>query len=84
MNTGKFYWMIPISSQINKYKLLYKEKMKRYNNHFDGIRFGFVNGQERAFLIQNMCPVTSDYIASEYKIENNTIPVTIDKILKEL
>ncbi len=80
-----FYWMIPISSQIGKYKQLYAEKMKRYNGKFDGIRFGFVNGQERAFLIQNACPVIDKYIESEYRIENNTRPVTIDKTFsKEL
>ena len=54
--------MIPISSQIEKYKKLYDEKMLRYKGNFDGIRFGFVNGQERAFLIQNVCPVTDKYI----------------------
>ena len=79
------YWMVPISSQIEKYKKLYHEKMERYNGKFDGIRFGYVNAQERAFLIQNVCPVTEKYIESEYRIENNTRPVTINADLsKEL
>ena len=79
------YWMIPISCQLEKYRKLYIEKMARYKGNFDGIRFGFVNGQERAFLIQNACPVTDKYIESEYRIENNTRPVTIDmKLSKEL
>ena len=73
------YWMIPISSQIEKYRNLYNEKMQRYNGKFDGIRFGYVNGQERAFLIQNVCPVTDKYVESEYRIENNTRAVTIDE-----
>ena len=51
--------------------------MKRYNGNYDGIRFGYVNGQKRAFLIQNLCPVIDKYIDSEYRIENNTKPVTI-------
>lgn len=62
-------------------KKLYDEKQKRYNGKFDGIRFGFVNGKERAFLIQNACPVIEKYIDSEYRIENNTRPVTIDGAL---
>ena len=74
-----FYWMIPISSKIEKYKKLYEEKMLRYKGNFDGIRFGFVNGQERAFLIQNVCPVTDKYIEAEYRIQNNTRPVTVDE-----
>lgn len=52
-----YYWMVPISSQIEKYQKLFNEKNKRYNGNFDGIRFGYVNGQKRAFLIQNMCPI---------------------------
>lgn len=79
------YWMIPISSKVDKYKKLYDEKMERYNGNFDGIRFGYVNAKKRAFLIQNACPVVDKYIDSEYRIENNTRPVTIDTTLsKEL
>ena len=70
------YWMVPISSQIEKYKKLYHEKMERYNGKFDGIRFGYVNAQERAFLIQNMCPVTDKYIKNEYQHLGS--PVAID------
>lgn len=72
-----YYWMIPISSKVDKYKKLYQEKIKRYPD-YDGIRFGYVNGQYRAFLIQNACPVTPEYIESEYRIENNSVPVTIN------
>lgn len=79
------YWMIPILSQIEKYENLYNEKMQRYDGCFDGIRFGYVNGKKRAFLIQNMCPATDDYIDHEYRIEKNTKPVRIDeKLAKEL
>lgn len=82
---GDYSWMIPISSQVEKYRALYNEKMTRFHGNFDGIRFGFVNGQERAFLIQNVCPVTEEYIDSEYMIEHNTRPVSVDNDLaKEL
>lgn len=75
------YWMVPISSRIEKYEELYARKMQRYNGSFDGIRFGYVNGEKRAFLIQNVCPVTSNYIESEYRVDRNRIPVTIDRNL---
>ena len=75
---GLLYWMIPISSKIDKYQRLYDEKMNKYNGNFDGIRFGYVNGKKRAFLIQNMCPVTEQYIDDEYRIEHDTVPVTIN------
>ena len=77
-------WFVPISTKYEKYKKIYNEKIKKYPN-YDGIRFGYVNGRESAFLLQNICPVTDEYIACEYKIEHNTVPVTVSKTLsKEL
>ena len=79
-----YYWMIPISSQIDKYRSIYNHKITKYGR-CDGIRFGYVNGEERAFLIQNCFPVTEKYVKNEYRINNNTTPVTISKKLsKEL
>lgn len=77
----KYFWMIPISSQIDKFTDLYNEKMIRYNGNYDGIRFGYVNGELRAFLIQNLCPVSSKYIESEYRVNKQTVPVTINENL---
>lgn len=79
-----FYWMIPISSKVEKYREIYNKKIEKYPN-YDGIRFGFVNGKERAFLLQNICPATEKYIDCEYKIEHNTVSVTIsDSLSREL
>lgn len=37
------------------------------------------------FYIQNVCPVTEEYIDCQYMIENNTVPVTInDKLSAEI
>ncbi len=72
--------MIPISSRVEKYEEIYQNKLIRYPN-YDGIRFGYVNGQRRAFLIQNMCPVSQKYIDEEYRIEHNTVPVRINDAL---
>ena len=79
-NTG-IYWMIPFSSKINKYQKIYNEKIKR-NNKCDTIVFGEVLGHKKAFLIQNMCPVTSSYIRNEY-MDSNNIPVRITKMLEK-
>ena len=51
------YWMIPISSQIEKYQKILDQKLKRYKI-YDGLEFGYVQGREAAFLLQNICPVT--------------------------
>ncbi len=41
------------------------------------IRFGDVLGQSRAFLIQNMFPITEKYIDHLYLDKNTKNPVTI-------
>ena len=73
---GEKYWMIHISSKVDKYMNIYEKKIKRYKS-YEGIRFGFVNGKKRAFLIQNMCPVTVADVHSQYFINKNTVEVTI-------
>lgn len=78
------FWMVPISSKIDKYEKLYEEKKKKYKE-YDGLRFGYVNGKYRAFLIQNVCPVSKEYVDCQYMIENNTVPVKInDKLSAEI
>ncbi len=71
------YWMIPFSSQVAKYRRYYEQKIKRYHR-CDTIAFGHVLGYEKAFLLQNMCPVTADYIKNEYIDSRTNIPVRID------
>lgn len=73
------YWAVPISSQVEKYEIYYKNKIKRYGR-CDTIVFGEVLGHKKAFLIQNMCPITEDYIEKEYlDHSSNEIPVLLDK-----
>ncbi len=64
-SSTKIYWMIPISSKVSKYKKI-EEKIISKLGRCDTIVFGKVQGSEKAFLIQNMCPATDEYIDSEY------------------
>ena len=73
---GYFFFFF-VSSKTEKYRALYEEKKKRYKE-YDGLRFGYVNGKYRAFLIQNVCSVSEEYIDCQYMIENNTVPVKIN------
>lgn len=79
-NNGLF-WMIPISSQTNKYRRYYNQKITRYNR-CDTIVFGEVLGYEKAFLIQNMCPLTINYIKDEYRDQRAHTPVRINGALE--
>lgn len=75
-------WFIPISSKIEKYEKIYHKKLKR-NKVVDTIVFGYVEGEKRVFLIQNMFPTTKEYIIEKY-IKNKR-DVTVNKRLnKEL
>ena len=64
------YYMIPISSQLSKYRELYRKKMKKYHGRYHGIRFGNLNGRPRAFLLQNLFPITQKYIDHVYTIDD--------------
>ena len=70
------YWMIPISSKISKYKKEYQRSMEKYYM-CDNISFGYILGEERAFLPQNLFPITEEYIDSVYIDKNTSLPITI-------
>lgn len=75
------FWMIPISSQVEKYKELLEEKLKKYRV-YDGLEFGYVQGREAAFLLQNICPVKTEHVVEEYINESNGKSVNIPNDLK--
>ncbi len=75
-NTGLF-WMIPVSSQVEKFRKYYDEKVEKFGR-CDTIKFGYVLGHEKAFLIQNMCPITQEYVMNEYIDSKNNTPVRIN------
>ncbi len=76
------YWCIPISSRVEKYEKIVENKLSKFEKRdkapkCNTIRFGEVLGQKRAFLIQNMFPVTPRYISTVYIDRNTQTPVTI-------
>ena len=75
------YWMIPFTSKLQKFQAIYAQKVNRYGR-CDTIEFGDVLGHPKAFLIQNMCPITPHYIKSEYIDAVANIPVRINGALE--
>ena len=63
-------WVIPCSSQIDKYRKIIesKEKKGKKHNHIQIIK---VSGIEQAFLFQDMFPIIEKYIENPY-IKQNT------------
>lgn len=81
IKNSDIYWMIPISSQVDKYKNILNKKLERYKV-YDGLEFGYVQGREAAFLLQNICPVTEKYIVEKYIDEKTGKDVSIPNDLK--
>jgi len=79
---SKLYWLIPFSSRVNKFTTIYNQKVRKYGK-CDTIVFGKVLGHDKAFLIQNMCPVLPEYIKNEYYDSTNTIPVKVNGVLEK-
>lgn len=48
----------------------------------DTLDFASVLGKERTFLIQNMLPITSDYISHQY-LDCKNVSVEIDNVSKK-
>lgn len=71
------YWMIPFSSRVEKYRKIYQNKVNKYGV-CDTIVFGKVLGHEKAFLVQNLCPVTDEYILNEYIDLAANVPVRLN------
>lgn len=69
-------WFVPISSKVDKYKKIYENKRKKYKR-VDTLVFGKVNGEERAFLIQNMFPTIEKYIEEVYVRKKSEVTLHI-------
>ena len=59
--SNEIMWFIPMSSKVEKYKSIVKDKISKYNK-CDTIVIGNYRGRDHAFLIQNMFPITPKYI----------------------
>lgn len=75
-------WMIPMSSQAEKYESLYKAKCERYGK-CDTIVISNYDGKKAAFLLQNMFPITEDYLDHIHTRNGNPVPVAV-VVQKEL
>lgn len=65
------YWMIPLSSRIDKYKKIVENK-KKAGKPCDIIHIVKLDDdRESAFLLQDMFPITDAYVEREYTIAGN-------------
>ena len=84
----KIIWFIPISTKVDKYKKIYDKKIQKQielgkTPSIDTIVFGYVSNTYSTFLIQNMFPVTEEYIEDKY-IKNNVAITLSNKLQQEI
>lgn len=63
--TGLF-WMVPLSSNVEKYRTILNEKLRQYR-YYDGIVIADVFGTQSVFLVQDMFPITEEYVLCVHK-----------------
>lgn len=86
---ANIFWCVPVSSQVSKFeriaeqKILYQIKQGVKTPKCNTIRFGEVLGHKKAFLIQNIFPVTDKYILNMYIDKNTNNPVTVSRKLEK-
>ncbi|MDE5907831.1 MAG: hypothetical protein K2H52_03660 [Lachnospiraceae bacterium] len=76
-----FYWMIPISSQVEKYKGIIEKKKRKYGR-CNTIIIGKFARKENAFLIQNTFPIIAKFFDHIHTVENK--PVTVHNELNRI
>ena len=65
------YWMIPLSSRVDKYKGIISSKIKNHKP-CDGLYVcKLPSGTESVFLIQDIFPVTDEYVDREFTLGSN-------------
>lgn len=67
-------WVVPMSSKIEKYQKIVNKQTERYGKAL-GIYIGTFDGKSSAFLIQNMFPITDEYLDHIHTRNGNPVPV---------
>lgn len=71
---SKILWFIPMSSKVEKYRNLQKQKIIK-NGICDTIVIGKYRSRNCAFLIQNIFPITEKYIDHIDTVRNKAVSV---------
>lgn len=75
-------WMIPMSSRAEKFKAIMDKKLAS-GRPCDTLHICRLdNGIMNAFLLQDMFPISEDYISAEYTINGNHLILTSDREAK--
>ena len=77
------YWMIPLSSKVEKYESIIQRKVTEYKS-CDVLHIDVVAGKMSVFVIQDMFPITEEYIERYYTINNEPLKLVKEKQIKRI
>lgn len=72
--TPGLLWVVPMSTKVEKFSAIRDKQMKKYGK-CNTIVIGTFDGREAVFLLQNMFPVTKQYLDHVHTRNGNPIPV---------
>ncbi len=78
------YWMIPLSNRVTKYQKIVESK-KAAGKPCDIVQIVKLDDDRiSAFLIQDMFPITEEFIEREYTIAGNPLILTSEHTVREI
>lgn len=78
------YWMIPLSSKVEKYKHIVEKRMKKHKSCDTIHIIKTDNDKWNVLLIADMFPITEQYIERKYAIASNHLRVTSEHEMREI
>jgi len=79
----KLFWVIPLSSRVDKYKDIISSRTSA-GKPCDILHIIEINNKESVFLIQDIFPITEEYVSREYTINGIHLLVWKDnEIIKQ-
>ena len=82
-NDSDIYWMIPMSSRVDKYEKIIIDRIKK-KQPCDILHITKLGKRKSVFLIQDMFPITSEYVERAYTINNIPFILTREKDTKAI
>lgn len=78
------YWMIPLSSRVDKYQRIIDKRLAAGKPCDTLYIVELDNNRKNVFLIQDIFPITADYIEREYTIAGNPMMLTSEHVAREI
>ena len=78
------YWMIPLSSRVDKYQRIIDKRLAAGKPCDTLYIVELDNNRKNVFLIQDIFPITADYVEREYTIAGNPMMLTSEHVAREI